>query len=33
MKKIGIIALLLALILWIIKCVRDEVTVEVDGDE
>lgn len=33
MKKIGIFALILALILWIISRVRNEVTVEVDTDE
>ena len=32
-KKIGIFALILALILWIISRVRNEVTVEVDTDE
>lgn len=32
-KKIGILALILALILWIISRMRNEVTVEVDNDE
>ncbi|QEQ93906.1 hypothetical protein SEA_KARDASHIAN_41 [Streptomyces phage Kardashian] len=33
MKKIGLIAALLALIFWIISRVRNEVTVEVDTEE
>lgn len=32
-KKIGFIAFVVMLILFIIKLVRDEVTVEVDSDE
>lgn len=33
MKKIGIIAAILALIFWIISRVRNEVTVEIDDNE